>query len=100
MTLMDTMNFNIPEAVEQLKQGNTDVLRGLPPAAVISLAVATQQEIGEYKEPSPISEDEVAKSMLERMADSGIKERLLKEIEERQEQAAQAKQNADSMNNN
>lgn len=99
--LMTAMNPNRKEILEQLKQGNTDVLKGLPPALVMQLGIELQHEL-DYKEPSPIDSKEVNKFILSNMADSGVKERLTKEIEQKEKEHAEkvaiAKQITESMN--
>jgi hypothetical protein len=69
------------DVLEELKQGNTDVLKGLSPIQAMQYGLALQGEVGQVEE-SPINEEAVNKAMLARMADSGVKERLIKQIEE------------------
>jgi hypothetical protein len=73
-----------PDLLDELKKGNTEVLKGLPPILAMQYGLALQREAGVYNEPSPIDHGEVGKAMLENhMADGAVKERLMKEIEER-----------------
>lgn len=81
MNNLMTMNFNKQEALEQLRQGNTDVLKGLPASLTLQLGIELQKEQG-YKEPSPVDSNEVAKTIVERLEDSGVKEMLIKRIAE------------------
>ncbi|TKH07326.1 hypothetical protein FC682_02020 [Peribacillus simplex] len=84
------------DILAELKKGNTEVLKGFPPVLAMEYGLAMQNEADGFVEPSPINSIEVGKAMLNRMADSGIKERLIKEIEkeekERAEKVAIAKQ--------
>ncbi|OJH18712.1 hypothetical protein BLX88_10915 [Bacillus obstructivus] len=50
MNLMDTMNFNKKETLEQLRQGNKEVLKGLPATLILQLGIELQKEIKEGKE--------------------------------------------------
>lgn len=81
MNLMTTTNFNKEEALEQLRQGNTDVLKGLPASLTLQLGIELQKEQG-YKEPSPIDNKELEKAMVVRLKDGEVKEMLIKRIEE------------------
>lgn len=78
-----------PDILGELKKGNTDVLKGLPPVLAMQYGLALQREAGDYKEPSPIDSKEVGKAMLDHMADSGVKERLIKEIEQEDKEFAE-----------
>ncbi|AOZ89324.1 hypothetical protein BK049_11880 [Bacillus xiamenensis] len=84
------------EILSELKKGNTEVLKGLPPVLTMQYGLALQNEASNYTEKSPINDKAVGEAMLSRMADSGVKERLIKEIEakekERAEKVEQAKQ--------
>ncbi|EKN67391.1 hypothetical protein P9E76_04900 [Schinkia azotoformans] len=68
-----------PEILEELKKGNTEVLKGLPPVLAMQYGLALSSD---YKEKSPINDEELNKAMLDRLKDSGVKERLTKQIEE------------------
>jgi hypothetical protein len=80
--LMTATSFVKNEILEELKKGNTDVLKGLPPYMAMSLGMALQHEAGDVKDPSPIDDKAVGDAILNRMADSGVKEQLLKKIEQ------------------
>ncbi len=82
MTLMDTMNFNTQETLEQLRNGNTDVLKGLPPGMTLQLGMAMQKEEGDVQETSPIDFNEVTKTMVSNLKDGEVKAMLLKRIED------------------
>ncbi|XJZ28621.1 hypothetical protein ACF5W4_07485 [Bacillota bacterium Lsc_1132] len=71
-----------PEILEELKKGNTEVLKGLPPVLAMQYGLALQNEAGNYKEKSPINDEELTKAMFNRLKDIGVKERLTKQIEE------------------
>ncbi|MGE8082133.1 hypothetical protein [Peribacillus loiseleuriae] len=86
MNLMTTMKFNKQEILEQLRKGNTEVLKGLPPAMIMGYGIALQNESGDYREPSPIDDKEVAKAVVDRLKDSGVKEMLLKQIEQEEKE--------------
>lgn len=77
------MNMNIyrQAILEQLRQGNSEVLKGLPASLILSLGIELQKEQN-IKELSPIDSNEVGKFMLDRITDIGIKERLIKEMEQ------------------
>ena len=78
---MNLSNIVQPNVLEELKKGNTDVLKGLPPVVALQYGLALQNAVGQVQD-SPISYEEVGKAMLNRMADSGIKERIIKEMEQ------------------
>ena len=86
MNLMTTMNFkqnfNKQEVMEQLRNGNTEVLKGLSPSLAIQLGMEMQKELGDVKDPSPIDDREVARVVVDRLKDSGVKEMLIKRIEQ------------------
>lgn len=76
--------------LEELKNGNTEVLKGLPPVLALQYGLAMQNESG-YKEQSPVNDNEVSKSLVNRLNDSDTKERLTKQIEqEKKERAVKA----------
>jgi hypothetical protein len=93
--LMTATTFVKNEILAELKKGNTEVLKGLPPHMAMSFGMTLQNET-DYKEQSPVNDSEVGKAMLSRMADSGVKEQLTKQIEQEEkehaEKVAQAKQ--------
>ncbi|RAS88190.1 hypothetical protein A3863_14440 [Priestia endophytica] len=79
---MNLLNLtNKVDVLEELKKGNTDVLKGMSPVQALQYGLALQGEVGQVEE-SPINDEAVNKAMLDRMADTGIKERLIKQIEE------------------
>ncbi|BCC45893.1 hypothetical protein bcgnr5378_23010 [Bacillus cereus] len=69
------------DVMVELRQGNTEVLKGLPPVLVMQYGLALQNEAGNYIEESPVNDSELTKAMINRLQDSDIKERLIKEIE-------------------
>jgi hypothetical protein len=74
-------NLN-PEILAELRKGNTGILDSLPPIVRVQYGLALQEEQEQPK--SPITDEGLAKAMLDRLKDSGVKERLTKEIEEQQ----------------
>jgi hypothetical protein len=88
MNLMNTLNFNKEETLEQLRKGNTEVLKGLPASLTLQLGIELQKEL-DYKEPSPINDKEVAKGVVELLKDSGVKEMLLNKIEQEEKERAE-----------
>ena len=78
---MNLTNIVQTNVLEELKRGNTEVLKGLPPVLAMQYGLALQNAVGKVQD-SPISYDEVGKAMLSRMADTGIKERIIKEMEQ------------------
>ena len=70
------------DVMEELRKGNTAVLKGLPPVLAMQYGSAMQKEAGDYIDPSPIDTKEVGKAMLNLMADTGIKEQLLKQMDQ------------------
>ncbi|TKI88875.1 hypothetical protein FC699_27190 [Bacillus wiedmannii] len=79
------------DVMAELRQGNTDVLKGLPPVLAMQYGLALQHEAGNYIEESKVNDKELNEAMLNRMKDSGVKEHLIKEIEHA-ERVALAKQ--------
>ncbi|WP_423060060.1 hypothetical protein PY144_27240 (plasmid) [Bacillus cereus] len=69
------------DVLAELRKGNTDVLKGLPPILAMQYGLALQNEAGGYIEASQIKDGELTKAMINRLQDSGVKERLIKEIE-------------------
>nr|WP_103627652.1 hypothetical protein [Bacillus thuringiensis] len=69
------------DVMEELRKGNTDVLKGLPPILAMQYGLRLQQEAGHYIEESLVNDSELSKAMLNQLQDSGVKERLIKEIE-------------------
>lgn len=86
---MTATGFVKQRILEELKQGNMEVLKGLPPVLAMECGIAMQNELGDVKEASPINDKEVGKSMLSRMADTGIKEQLVKQIEQEEKERAE-----------
>lgn len=72
------------DILEELRQGNTAILKGLPPVKAMQYGLALQNEVGHANE-SSIDNEGVVTAMLERMDDSDAKERLIKKIEENKE---------------
>ena len=69
------------DVMDELRKGNTEVLKGLPPVLAMQYGLALQHEAGNYIEESQIKDKELNKAMINRLQDSGVKERLIKEIE-------------------
>ncbi|CJV59225.1 hypothetical protein ORL82_09360 [Bacillus cereus] len=69
------------DVMDELRKGNTEVLKGLPPILAMQYGLALQQEAGNYIEESQIKDKELNEAMINRLQDSGVKERLIKEIE-------------------
>ena len=78
MNLSSIVQTNV---LEELKKGNTEVLKGLPPVLAMQYGLALQNEVGQVQD-SPISDEALGKAMLNRMADTGIKEQIIKRMEE------------------
>lgn len=76
---MTATQFVKQEILSELKKGNTDVLKGLPPHMAMSLGMAVAEDV---KEESPLDDKAIKEAMLNRMADSGVKDQLLKKIEQ------------------
>lgn len=70
------------DVLTELRKGNTDVLKGLPPVLAMQYGLALQNEAGGYIEESQIKDTELNEAMLNRMKDSGVKEMLIKKIEQ------------------
>ncbi|MDC2945366.1 hypothetical protein [Bacillus thuringiensis] len=70
------------DVLAELRKGNTDVLKGLPPVLAMQYGLALQNEAGNYIEESQIKDKELNEAMLNRMKDSGVKEMLIKKIEQ------------------
>ncbi|HFK1661940.1 hypothetical protein [Bacillus cereus] len=68
------------DVMGELRKGNTDVLKGLPPVLAMQYGLALQNEAGNYIEESKVNDKELNEAMLNRLKDSGVKERLIKEI--------------------
>ncbi|QFY75844.1 hypothetical protein CEQ83_02175 [Priestia megaterium] len=69
------------DILAELKQGNTAVLKGLPPSVAMSYGLALQAEVGQTKD-SPINSEAVGTAVLDMMDDSDVKERIIKQMEE------------------
>ncbi|MFE9079832.1 hypothetical protein [Bacillus mobilis] len=70
------------DVLEELRKGNTDVLKGLPPVLVLQYGMALQNEAGSYIEVSQVNDKEFNEAMINSMKDSGVKEMLIKKIEQ------------------
>ncbi|MDA1598128.1 hypothetical protein PDK06_25315 [Bacillus cereus group sp. TH217LC] len=81
MNTPNLSNIVKQDVLAELRKGNTDVLKGLPPVLAMQYGLALQNEAGGYIEESQIKDTELNEAMLNRMKDSGVKERLIKEIE-------------------
>lgn len=69
------------DVMDELRKGNTEVLKGLPPVLAMQYGLALQHEAGNYVEKSNVNDKELNEAMLNQLQDSGVKERLIKEIE-------------------
>lgn len=69
------------DVMDELRKGNTEVLKGLPPVLAMQYGLALQHEAGNYIEKSNVNDKELNKAMLNQLQDSGVKERLIKEME-------------------
>lgn len=69
------------DVMDELRKGNTEALKGLPPVLAMQYGLRLQQEAGHYIEKSQIKDTELNEAVLNRLQDSGVKERLIKEIE-------------------
>ncbi|MDA1558826.1 hypothetical protein PDK45_28365, partial [Bacillus cereus] len=69
------------DVMDELRKGNTEVLKGLPPVLAIQYGLVLQNEAGGYIEESQIKDKELNEAVLNRLQDSGVKEHLIKEIE-------------------
>ncbi|MEC3859479.1 hypothetical protein VSK70_26645 [Bacillus sp. WOD8 KX774193] len=69
------------DVMDELRKGNTEVLKGLPPVVAMQYGLRLQQEAGHYIEESLVNDSELSKAMINRLQDGEIKERLIKEIE-------------------
>ncbi|QPW49748.1 hypothetical protein G9298_18990 [Bacillus thuringiensis] len=69
------------DVMDELRKGNTEVLKGLPPVLAMQYGLALQNEVGNYIEKSPVNDSELTKAMINQLQDSGVKECLIKEIE-------------------
>jgi hypothetical protein len=87
--LMTATSFVKQNILDELKIGNMEVLKGLPPVLTMECGIAMQNELVDVKEASPINDKEVGKAMLSRMADTGIKEHLVKQIEQDEKERAE-----------
>lgn len=77
------------DVLVELRKGNTDVLKGLPPVLAMQYGLALQNEAGDYVEKSQIEDKEINAAMLNRLKDSGVKEMLLKKIEQEEKEHAE-----------
>lgn len=78
---MTATSFVKQQILEELKQGNMDALKDLPPIIAMECGIALQNEVGQ-QEVEQLNSEALGKTMLERMADTGIKEQIIKRIEE------------------
>ncbi|MDA1604550.1 hypothetical protein PDL10_29930, partial [Bacillus cereus] len=67
------------DVMDELRKGNADVLKGLPPVLAMQYGLRLQQEAGHYIEESLVNNSELSKAMLNQLQDSGVKERFIKE---------------------
>lgn len=64
--LMTATMSDKQDILAELKEGNTAVLKGLPPSVAMSYGLALQAEVGQAKD-SPIDNEAVATAMLGRI---------------------------------
>ncbi|ASU98583.1 hypothetical protein P5664_12915 [Bacillus subtilis] len=76
---MNLSNTVKQDVLAELKNGNTEALNGLSPIVAMQYGLALSTD---YKEKSPINDEELNKAMLNRLKDSGVKERLIKQMKE------------------
>ncbi|MCY9097629.1 hypothetical protein ACRV5I_00120 [Bacillus halotolerans] len=76
---MNLSNTVKQDVLAELKNGNTEALKGLSPIVAMQYGLALSTD---YKEKSPINDEELNKAMLNRLKDSGVKERLIKQMKE------------------
>lgn len=69
------------DVLAELKQGNTAVLKGLPPVVAMQYGLQLQNEVGQVED-STINEAAVGNAMLNLMGDTGIKEQIIKQMQE------------------
>ncbi|MFE4036060.1 hypothetical protein [Priestia sp. YIM B13489] len=69
------------DILAELKQGNTAVLKGLPPVLAMQYGLQLQNEVGQV-ENSAIDEAAVGNAMLNLMGNTGIKEQIIKQMED------------------
>ncbi|WP_044783819.1 hypothetical protein [Bacillus thuringiensis] len=69
------------DVMDELRKGNTEVLKGLPPVLAMQYGLVLQHEAGNYIEKSQVNDKELNEAMINRLKDSGVKERLIKEME-------------------
>ncbi|TKC18178.1 hypothetical protein [Robertmurraya kyonggiensis] len=81
MNLTHTVKAHI---LDELRNGNTEVLKGLPPVLAMSYGIALQNECGSVKDPSPIDEKAVNEAVLNRIKDTGIKEQIIKQMKDKE----------------
>ncbi|ULM97925.1 hypothetical protein L8956_04125 [Peribacillus frigoritolerans] len=74
-------NLN-PEVLAELRQGNVEALKNLPPLVAMQYGLQLREE--QEKEQSPISDKGLAEAMLNRIKDTGIKEQIIKAMEEQE----------------
>lgn len=60
MNLMNTVKTNV---LAELKKGNTEVLKGLPPVVALQYGLELQNEVGQVPE-SSINDEAVSNAML------------------------------------
>lgn len=77
------------DILTELRKGNTDVLKGLPPVLAMQYGLALQNEAGNYVEESPVNDKELTKAMINRLQDSEAKEHLIKEKEREEKERAE-----------
>jgi len=78
MNLSSIVQTNV---LEKLKKGDTEVLKGLPPVVAMQYGLALQDEVGQIQD-SPITDESLGKAMLNQIKDTGIKEQIIKRMEE------------------
>lgn len=81
---MTATKFSKQNILEELKKGNMEVLKDLPPVMAMSYGMA----MSDAKEESPINYQGLNEAMLNRMKDSGVKEQLIEQIEQEEKDRA------------
>jgi hypothetical protein len=66
MNLSSIVQTNV---LEELKKGNTEVLKRMPPVVAMQYGLALQNEVGQVQD-SPINDEALGKSMLKLMEKS------------------------------
>jgi hypothetical protein len=80
---MGNLTSNVKQnIIEELKKGNMEILKDLSPLESLNYGLALQNEAGDVKDASPINDKELGEAMLNRIKDTGIKEQIIKDMEQ------------------